>query len=530
MAASPTVESFLEHVVQAFEASLETTALLRLSTGLRQQYREAFRKKGFGMTPSYLYNMPAGTERGTYVSMDIGGTVLKLALVRLNERQPDQGSGASTLLRLKTWTMDNAVKDSGSVGVYDWVASRLKETLFGPEDPWAEAHAVPSIGLAWSLPIECELLSPLRKTAQSLMDRQIHLDQDRHYPRHEQGPREVQRPRRRRGRRSRHRGVSQEREWVPRIIAFRSQRHTERYGQGFEVTVDAIVHDLSGNVLADAYRSDAPCLSLIYGTGVNAALDFPAGCVAPEKFPRGTQTAEGLPASVIMNTELSTYGKHVLPTTTWDDQLNGAHAKPDMQPLEYLVGGRYLGEIVRLIVVDAVHETGLFGGHLPSSLSRPYSLDTALMADIERYGNHNADSQKVNSSIVITLPVLTSRFSIRSVIHPQLSRGSWKQRIRRPLRKRQRSQRQTPSASNASARPCRTAPPHISQRLSTRSGLFATNAEPRRRRLYQSWDLLRRFHPHYFHPLRPHLHPPLHLILLLLLPLLLLHPLRRQLL
>lgn len=144
------------------------------------------------------------------------------------------------------------------------------------------------------------------------------------------------------------------------------------------------MHDLTGNVLTDAYRSDAPCVSLIYGTGVNAALDFPAQCVAPEKFPRGTQTPGSLPASVIMNTELSTYGKHVLPTTSWDEQLNRAHARPDIQPLEYLIGGRYLGEIVRLIVADAVHKTGLLGGHLPSSLSQPYSLDTELVADIER--------------------------------------------------------------------------------------------------------------------------------------------------
>ena len=161
MAASSTAECFLQDVVRAFEASLETTALLHMSSGLRRQYGEAFGKRGFGMTPSYLYNMPAGTERGTYISMDIGGTVLKLALVRLNGRQPDEGS-ASTLLRLKTWTMDKAVKDSGSVGVYDWVASKLKETLFGQEDPWADAHAVPSVGLAWSLPVECELLPSAR--------------------------------------------------------------------------------------------------------------------------------------------------------------------------------------------------------------------------------------------------------------------------------------------------------------------------------------------------------------------------------
>lgn len=149
------------------------------------------------------------------------------------------------------------------------------------------------------------------------------------------------------------------------------------------MTIGAIVHDLTGNVLADAYRTDEASISLIYGTGVNAALDIPAHVMAPEKFPPGLNIPSD--SSVVMNTELSVYGKDILPITRWDEKLNRDHANPDVQPLEYLIGGRYIGEVVRLILVDAIRSIGLLGGHVPDSLLRPYSLDTKSVADMERY-------------------------------------------------------------------------------------------------------------------------------------------------
>jgi hexokinase len=48
-----------------------------------------------------------------------------------------------------------------------------------------------------------------------------------------------------------------------------------------------------------------------------------------------------------------------------------------------MISGRYLGEIVRLIIVEAVRTAGLFSGELPEKLSEPYALDTGTIATIE---------------------------------------------------------------------------------------------------------------------------------------------------
>jgi hexokinase len=56
---------------------------------------------------------------------------------------------------------------------------------------------------------------------------------------------------------------------------------------------------------------------------------------------------------------------------------------PDFQPLEYLCTGRYLGEIVRLVILEAISTAGLFDGHIPEHLAEPYSLDTRVIAAFE---------------------------------------------------------------------------------------------------------------------------------------------------
>lgn len=87
---------------------------------------------------------------------------------------------------------------------------------------------------------------------------------------------------------------------------------------------------------------------------------------------------------VLVNTEISMVGKSILPSTRWDEALNTSHQLPNYQPLEYLIAGGYMGEIVRLILVEATAAAGLFGGLLPPSLANRYSLDTRTLAAIER--------------------------------------------------------------------------------------------------------------------------------------------------
>lgn len=80
------------------------------------------------------------------------------------------------------------------------------------------------------------------------------------------------------------------------------------------------------------------------------------------------------------------FGKNIFPKTLWDDILNSTHILPDYQPFEYLVAGKYISEIVRLVVVEATQTARLFDGNLPLSLRTPYSIDTKDLAQIETGG------------------------------------------------------------------------------------------------------------------------------------------------
>ena len=121
---------------------------------------------------------------------------------------------------------------------------------------------------------------------------------------------------------------------------------------------------------------------------MNAAVHLPIAALDASKFRSRSPSLEII-THVLTNTELSMFGKNVFPTTRWDDTLNASHTLPDYQPFEYLVAGKYIGEIVRLIMVEASHKAGLFGGLLSPSLEcNPYTLDTRDLAFIEIDQSH----------------------------------------------------------------------------------------------------------------------------------------------
>ncbi|KAL8758413.1 MAG: hypothetical protein Q9184_003940 [Pyrenodesmia sp. 2 TL-2023] len=149
------------------------------------------------------------------------------------------------------------------------------------------------------------------------------------------------------------------------------------------IRLDAIVNDSSAAVLSRAYIDPSTRLAVILGTGLNAAIHLPTSSLHSSKLGRREFPTSVDTTHVLVNTELSMFGKRAFPTTRWDDHLNTHHMLPDFQPMEYLVAGGYLGEIVRLILVEATETVALFGGILPFKLSTPYSLDTRTLAVIE---------------------------------------------------------------------------------------------------------------------------------------------------
>ncbi|KAL8701104.1 MAG: hypothetical protein Q9201_005095 [Fulgogasparrea decipioides] len=184
------------------------------------------------------------------------------------------------------------------------------------------------------------------------------------------------------------------------------------------IRLDAIVNDSSAAVLSRAYIDPLTRLAVILGTGINAAIHLPISSLHDSKF--GRREFPSTPAThVLVNTELSMFGKRALPTTRWDDYLNAHHILPDYQPMEYLLAGGYLGEIVRLIIAEATETAGLFDSRLPLTLSTPYTLDTHTLAAIEAdtYPSLSPSCKLFREKYLLPVPPTPAEMSfIRQVI------------------------------------------------------------------------------------------------------------------
>jgi len=131
-------------------------------------------------------------------------------------------------------------------------------------------------------------------------------------------------------------------------------------------------------------------IGLVVGTGVNAAIPMKLEELHESKQasitlhePKGNTNQ-----SIIVNTELSVKGtaeplRKLAIITQWDEELDRYCSAPGFQPLEYMTGGRYLGEVVRLIVYDYfVVKLHVNPVDLPEAIVRKDGISTEFLATV----------------------------------------------------------------------------------------------------------------------------------------------------
>lgn len=126
---------------------------------------------------------------------------------------------------------------------------------------------------------------------------------------------------------------------------------------------------------------------IIVGTGCNATIPMKFADLGPSKAasikdstPNATET--------VVNTEMTIAGacgplKSI--TTKWDRELDAACARPGFQPLEYMTGGRYIGELIRIIFFDymtKVHRPQIPQASLPAMVVHSYSFTTTFVSQV----------------------------------------------------------------------------------------------------------------------------------------------------
>ena len=154
------------------------------------------------------------------------------------------------------------------------------------------------------------------------------------------------------------------------------------------IKLTAIANDSATTLISLAYTTQQKpgskaVVGLILGTGCNAAVPMKPASLSSKKVQYATKGEKV--DEIVVNTEWTIRGVREALSgadvfTKWDKTLDAAVSTPGFQPFEYLTAGSYLGEIVRLVVVDyLLNSLNLKESDLPPSLVKKNGLSTTFM-------------------------------------------------------------------------------------------------------------------------------------------------------
>lgn len=354
------LDDFADEVDTLFSNPLSTDNMADMSEKIRAQFRHCLQSSPYCMLPSYNHALPTGAEKGTFLALDVGGSTFRVALIELHGRAQDM-----RIVKVSSSQIDNSVKLLEGTQFFDWMAGHIEKMLKEVGTDYGRGDVTLPMGLSWSFPIEQTSMGS---------GNVIHMGK---------------------GFMCSNGTLGQE---LGQLIIDSCRKRQ------LNVEMAAIVNDSSAAMLSRAYVDPKTRMSLILGTGTNMAIHYPVNEIGRSKFGLRPEGWFDYAKHVIVNTEMSMFGGGVLPMTRWDDALNNSHLRPDYQPLEYMITGRYLGEIVRLIMVEAVETAGLFGGQLPHSMREPYSFDTSIVACLEEDSSASLSSSAARLQKEHTFP------------------------------------------------------------------------------------------------------------------------------
>ncbi|OHE91305.1 hexokinase [Colletotrichum orchidophilum] len=334
-----TIEEYLKEAEHLLLGPLLDDGLLELSNALKAQFRDKLQTSMACMLPSYNHQLPGGHEVGQYLAVDVGGSTLRIALVELRGR--NAVGQESEIVRMSSFKIDNDIRNLEGMAFFDWMAERILDMV--SQDGQDPSRSMP-MALAWSFPIEQTSLKGgrIHGMGKGFLAAEGLTGQD-----------------------------------LGEVI------ESACTARGMNARLHVILNDGGATLLSQAYIHPATRFGLILGTGVNIAAYLPVSLIGKPKFGNRPREWWCEARDVIVNTELGMFGQDVLSVTRWDGLLKQGHPRPDFQPLEQMVSGYYLGEVVRFALIEAIQTTGLFGGVVPKSLDEPYSLKSETISAIE---------------------------------------------------------------------------------------------------------------------------------------------------
>ncbi|KAL2016834.1 hypothetical protein VTK56DRAFT_2957 [Thermocarpiscus australiensis] len=335
----------------------------------RRQMREGLEKEGTSLSqiPTYVTAVPNGTEKGLYMAVDLGGTNFRVCSVKLN------GDSTFNLTYSKVAIPKELMVAKTARELFGFLALEIKKFLQEHHGDQFEQHIrrrmtvsspqgyrdehVFRMGFTFSFPV---LQVGINKGTLIRWTKGFDIP-----------------------------------DAVGKDVCALLQEEIDKLH--LPVKVAALVNDTVGTLMARSYTAPGKhgaVLGAIFGTGTNGAyVEKLSEIKKPLAGEYDSSTGE-----MVINTEWGSFDNqlNVLPNTPWDAQLDKDSVNPGIQMYEKRVSGMFLGEILRLVVIDLLknpdvaffqdensnmndwRSTTTIGKE--SGLFQQWGLDTAIMS------------------------------------------------------------------------------------------------------------------------------------------------------
>ncbi|CAF0735820.1 unnamed protein product [Adineta steineri] len=263
------------------------------------------------MFPTYVRNIPNGTEVGQVLALDLGGTNFRVLLIDLR-------GNARVELTSKIFVIPQSIMIGDGRHLFCHLAECLYDFML-KENLLRTGICYP-LGFTFSFPCRQEGLASARLTSWT-------------------------------------KGFSCSGVVNEDVVKLLQEAINEK---GINAKCVALVNDTVGTLMACAYKDPATAIGLILGTGTNA-------CYIENLDKVGTWNSDyDEPKQVIINMEWGAFGDNGrlnLIRTKYDEEVDLSSINPGKQIFEKMISGMYMGEIVRLIILDLLQQELLFLGH-----------------------------------------------------------------------------------------------------------------------------------------------------------------------
>ncbi|KAL3229296.1 Hexokinase-1 [Nakaseomyces bracarensis] len=287
------------------------------------------------MIPGWVMEFPTGKESGDYLAIDMGGTNLRVVLVKLGGDRTFDITQSKYKLPASMRTTQNHEE------LWSFIADSLQAFL---EEQFPE-------GVKEKLPLGFTFSYPASQ------DR-INMGVLQRWTKGFDIP-----------------GVEGH-DVVPFLKAQLDKRN-------LPIEIVALINDTTGTLVASAYTDSETKMGVIFGTGVNGAYFD-----VVNKIPKlEGKLADDIPGDSLMaiNCEYGSFdNEHVImPRNKYDLIIDKESPRPGQQTFEKMSSGYYLGEMLRLAMIDMYEHGLILKGQDVSKLKQAYIMDTSYPSKIE---------------------------------------------------------------------------------------------------------------------------------------------------